>query len=131
MTSILVVDDSSMARSQLRVMLQKQGYQVIEASDGVEALAQLESSPDAAMIVIDVHMPNMNGLELLESLNAQGVIKPVIFVTAEADPKAIRRAKDLGARAWLVKPVRPDVLKAAIAKTLVALEASGPGHSLG
>lgn len=123
MTRILVVDDSSMARTQVRAMLQRQGYEVIEASDGLEALVQLDEHPQAGLLILDVHMPNMNGMELLERLRSRGLSNPVIFLTAEADPEVIRRAKGLGANAWLVKPVRSDALASAVVKALAAVEA--------
>ena len=98
-TSILVVDDASLVRAQLRGALRKVDFVVLEAGDGVEALAQLEANAASVKLIIcDIHMPNMNGLELLERLHATGSTTPVIILTAEADPEIIRRAKALGAR---------------------------------
>lgn len=120
-TCILVVDDSSMARAQVRTMLRREGYDVLEAGDGIEALSQLDEHPDAGLLILDLHMPHMNGMELLESLRARGFQRPVIVLSAEADPEVIRRAKGLGARAWLVKPIRPDALLSTVAKTLASV----------
>ena len=94
------------------------GYLVLEAGDGLEALAQLETNPHIKLILLDIHMPNMNGLECLELLHARGVVTPVIILTAEADPEIIRRAKALGARAWLKKPLKVELLGAMVAKAI-------------
>jgi CheY-like chemotaxis protein len=69
---ILVVDDAAMVRAQVRGALKTTRYEVLEASDGLEALAALREHPDIKLVVLDVHMPNMNGLECLEALHAAG-----------------------------------------------------------
>ena len=116
MTCILVVDDASMVRRQVAGALKTLGYAVIEAFDGVDALAKLDASPDVHLIMLDIHMPNMNGIEFLERLRARGSTIPVIVLTAEAEPEVIRRAKELGAKAWLVKPLKVDLLIATVRK---------------
>jgi two-component system, chemotaxis family, chemotaxis protein CheY len=118
MTAILVVDDASMVRKQVANVLRAAGYSVVEAFDGVDALAKLGDSPAAKLIMLDIHMPNMNGLEFLERLRASGSTIPVIVLTAEAEPEVIRRAKQLGARAWLIKPLKGELLKAAVEKAV-------------
>lgn len=127
-TTILVVDDASMVRAQLRGALRQAGYVALEAADGIEALAQLEAHASSVKLIIcDIHMPNMNGLELLERLHATGSTTPVIMLTAEADPEIIRRAKALGARGWLMKPLKIDYMAAMVAKVVASsAEASPP-----
>lgn len=115
---VLVVDDAAMVRAQLRGALQRSGYQVVEAGDGIEALAQLDACPDVRLIVLDIHMPNMNGLECLERLHARGTTTPVVILTAEADPEVVRRAKALGAKGWLKKPLKVDLMGAMVAKAV-------------
>ena len=107
-----------MVRKQVAGALQKLGHTVVEAFDGVDALKQLDESPTVKLIMLDIHMPNMNGLELLERLRALGTTIPVIVLTAEAEPEVIRRAKELGARAWLIKPLKLDLLAAAVGKAV-------------
>lgn len=124
--SILVVDDASMVRVQIRRTLEHHGYAVLEASDGVEALAKLEECPSTRLVVCDVHMPNMNGLEFLERLRAQGSVTPVVMLTAEADPEVIRRAKGLGAKAWIMKPIKSETLVATVARAVAVSEAGPP-----
>lgn len=119
---ILVVDDSAMVRAQVRSALKTSPYEVLEASDGLEALAKLGEYPDIKLMVLDIHMPGMNGLECLESLRAAGSPVLVVLLTAEADPELIRRAKALGAKAWLKKPLRVEFLEAMVAKAIAAVE---------
>ena len=127
-TSILVVDDASLVRAQLRGALRKVDYTVLEAGDGLEALAQLEQhGASVKLIICDIHMPNMNGLELLERLHAAGSTTPVIMLTAEADPEIIRRAKALGARGWLMKPLKVDHMAAMVTKVVAVSAEPSPG----
>jgi len=126
-TSILVVDDAAMVRAQLRGALGQAGYVALEAADGLEALAQLAAHASSVKLIIcDVHMPNMNGLELLERLHVMGSTTPVIILTAEADPEIIRRAKALGARSWLMKPLKVEYMAALVAKVVASSADAGP-----
>lgn len=114
--SILVIDDSLMVRKQVGNALKTQGYTVIEAVDGVDALAKLETNPGTRLVVCDVNMPRMNGLEFLEQLSARKQSVPVVMLTTEGQPELIQRAKALGAVGWLVKPFKPEFLLATAKK---------------
>lgn len=115
---ILIVDDSKTIRQQVSFTLTKGGFEVIEAEDGKEGLAKLASTPGIALIVSDVNMPVMGGLEMLEAIKAEGKFTsiPVIMLTTEGAPEMITRAKAAGAKGWLVKPFVPDQLVAAATK---------------
>jgi two-component system, chemotaxis family, chemotaxis protein CheY len=115
--TVLIVDDSFMIRKQVGTTLKTMGYTVVEAADGVEALQRLDESPDTCLIVCDVNMPRMNGLEFLEQLNARGSVVPVVMLTTEGEPQLMTRAKSLGARGWILKPFKAELL-AATAKKL-------------
>jgi two-component system chemotaxis response regulator CheY len=114
--SILVIDDSMMVRKQVGAALKTLGYTIVEAVDGLDALEKLEATPDMRLIVCDVNMPRMNGLELLERLGARGSTVPIIMLTTEGQPELMQRAKSLGAKGWLVKPFKPEFLAAAAKK---------------
>jgi two-component system, chemotaxis family, chemotaxis protein CheY len=114
-TTVLVVDDSLMVRRHIGKPLKELGYDVVEAVDGVDALEKLKSRP-ARLIVCDVNMPRMNGMELLEQLQAQKAGIPVVMLTTEDQPELMQRAKSLGAKAWLVKPFKADTLTVAAQK---------------
>jgi two-component system, chemotaxis family, chemotaxis protein CheY len=119
---VLVIDDSLMVRKQVAAALKGLGYSVLEAVDGLDALEKLEGSPDTRLIVCDVNMPRMNGLEFLERLSALKSQIPVVMLTTEGQPELIQRAKSLGAKGWIVKPFKPEFL-AATAKKLAPMSA--------
>lgn len=118
-TKVLVIDDSAMVRQQVGNALVTSGFAVIEAVDGLDALDKLAAMPDTALVVCDVNMPRMNGIEFLEQKSKNGNAVPVVMLTTEGQPELIQKAKTLGAKGWIVKPFKPDLLIAA-AKKLTA-----------
>jgi two-component system, chemotaxis family, chemotaxis protein CheY len=114
---IVVVDDSKIARAQVAGILKGAGYQVVEAVDGRDGIQRVSENKDAAMIVCDVNMPVMNGLEMLRCVKTgESKSIPIVMLTTEAQPELIQRAKEHGALGWLVKPVKSDLLLAAVKK---------------
>jgi two-component system chemotaxis response regulator CheY len=117
---ILVVDDSPTVRRQVQVALSDAGYSVVEATDGIDALEKLKGAGDIRLMVADVNMPRMNGLELLERVKqtnaSPGLV--VLMLTSDGQPSMIERARQAGASGWLVKPFKPELLLAAIKKLL-------------
>lgn len=120
--TILIIDDSAMVRRQVGAALGGAGYTTVEAVDGVDAVAKV--SADTSLIVCDVNMPRMSGLELLERLASDPATAriPVVMLTTEGQPELIQRAKALGAKGWLTKPFKPEML-VAVAKRLVLVAA--------
>ncbi len=118
MKKILIIDDSKTVRDQVRGILEGAGYAVEEAADGEEGLERLRANRDFAMAICDVQMPNMTGITLLEKLRADGIIPglPVIMLTTEAQLTMIARAKQAGAKGWIVKPFKGEHIVAAAAK---------------
>lgn len=114
--TILVIDDSQMVRQQVSRALTGAGFAIVEACDGLDAHQKLASSPGVRLIVCDVNMPRMNGIEFLEKLSATGSSIPVVMLTTEGQPELIQRAKALGAKGWIVKPFKPEMLVAAAKK---------------
>jgi two-component system chemotaxis response regulator CheY len=115
---IVVVDDSRTARQQVCVTLTSAGYEVIEAVDGNDGLLKIMSNGDASLVVCDVNMPNLNGLEMLRTLKSEqpGAQMPIIMLTTEAQPTLLQQAKQAGAKGWIVKPFKPEMLVAAVRK---------------
>lgn len=107
----MVVDDSALIRRQVAAVLAGGGYAVCEANDGQDALLQLAAQPDIQLVVCDVNMPRMNGLEFLEQAPKQ---LPVLMLTTEGQPDVVKRARTLGAKGWLLKPLKPELLLSTI-----------------
>jgi two-component system chemotaxis response regulator CheY len=114
--SVLVVDDSLTVRQQVSLALASAGYQIVEAGDGREGVDALRAHAEVAMVLCDLNMPNMNGLEFLETIkgDAAGPPVPVVMLTTDGSPDLIARAKRFGAKGWIVKPFQPDLLLAAV-----------------
>lgn len=117
--TVLIVDDSATIRNQVRGILGPVGYRVLEASDGHEGLALLMREVVDG-VVCDVNMPRMDGLEMLEQMRAEDKLKalPVVMLTTEGQPELIQRAKAAGAKGWIVKPCKPELLTGVMKKLL-------------
>lgn len=117
---ILVVDDSKAMRMIVRRTLRQAGFgdhEVTEAGNGKEALKAIgESAPD--LVLCDWNMPEMNGIELLDALRAQGNNVKFGFVTTERTDGMRERAHTAGAMCLIVKPFTPDDFKAALSTVL-------------
>jgi two-component system chemotaxis response regulator CheY len=115
---VIVIDDSLTVRQQVGMALRQAGFEVLEASDGDEGVALIGRTVDVAMVICDVNMPRMGGLELLEHIKKDGKNPnlPVLMLTTEGQPQLIERAKKSGAKGWVVKPFKPELLVAAVKK---------------
>lgn len=105
MPTVMVVDDAPLTRSTLKRLLVREGYDAVTAVGGGDALEKLEHQQPPDLILLDVHMPDLDGLELLERLHAhpQWRALPVVMLSAESDAHTVHRANQLGAKAYLVK----------------------------
>jgi CheY-like chemotaxis protein len=114
--TILVVDDSMTIRQNLSVFLRRSGYQVIQASDGIEGLERLQQTAVIHAVISDVDMPNMNGLEFLRNCRQEFSPQrlPIIMLTSRNTENYRQLAKRLGANGYLGKPY----LEAELLRTL-------------
>jgi two-component system chemotaxis response regulator CheY len=119
---VLVVDDSTIVRQQVSSALMDADFECVEALDGEDAARRIGETSDLGMVLCDISMPRMNGIELLEKLSAEGVLArlPVVMLTTDGQPELIARAKALGAKGWMVKPVNPQLIVAAVRKLCLA-----------
>jgi two-component system chemotaxis response regulator CheY len=117
--TVMTVDDSASLRQMIGLVLRGGGYQVVEAVDGVDALAKLNGVPPD-LVLTDVNMPNMDGLELTRQLRALPEYKfvPIVLLTTESNADKKAQGKAAGATAWIVKPFDPDQLLAVVKKVL-------------
>ncbi len=123
---ILVVDDSETVRQQVEYALTQAEFEVIHAEDGVIGWEKLTQHDDIGLIICDVNMPRMNGLELVEKIKSSGQYDnlPIVMLTTEGSPQLIQRAKKAGAKGWVVKPFKPDLLVKATTKILAKTKAA-------
>lgn len=117
--TILSVDDSASIRQMVKFTLSKEGYNVIEACDGKDALAKAGSNA-IDMVVTDLNMPNMDGITLIKELRAQAKFKfiPIIMLTTESQDSKKSEGKAAGATGWIVKPFKPEQLVTVTKKVL-------------
>lgn len=112
--TIFVVDDSSTVILSLTANLRMHGFHVESASDGAKAIKRLQGGLKPDLIISDIHMPNMDGIEMVRAIKAMPGLKfkPILMLTTESDPKKRDESRKLGVTGWLVKPVSgPDLLK--------------------
>ncbi|MBX9704212.1 MAG: response regulator [Silvanigrellaceae bacterium] len=114
--NILIVDDSKTIRQHVGLTLTNQGFGVVEAEDGLVALSQLEKHENIEMIISDVNMPRMDGLEMIEKIRQNSRFKfiPIIMLTTESSGDKVKRAKLAGASGWLLKPFNSEQLLSAV-----------------
>jgi len=119
--TILIVDDSSSLRMVVKLALVRAGYDVIEAGDGKEALAQLDKTAKVNLIVSDVNMPNMDGISFVKEVkqHARHKFTPVIMLTTEGQDSKKEQGRAAGAKAWIVKPFNPPQLLDAVSKLIL------------
>jgi len=110
----LIVDDARVVRMALRGIMQQLGWQVLEAENGKHAMEQMQKNSDISLILLDWHMPVMNGYDFLVSLRAspEHVEKPqVIMVTTEASMPSILKAISAGANEYIMKPFDAEMIQ--------------------
>ncbi len=118
--TIMIVDDSASLRQVVGIALKSAGYEVLEGSDGRDALAKL-TGQKVHLIISDVNMPNMDGITFVKSLKQMPAYKftPVIMLTTESQEAKKQQGQAAGARAWVVKPFRPEQMLGAVQKLVL------------
>ena len=109
--SVLLVDDSASMREMVGFTLKTAGYEVVQATDGVEALA-CAVNRTFDLVITDINMPNMDGFTLIKELRKLSTYKftPILTLTTEDSAEKKQRGKEAGATGWIVKPFDPDNL---------------------
>lgn len=108
---IMVVDDCQTTRKILTLYLKAKGFDVISAENGLDAIEKL-ASHEVNLIMSDLNMPFMDGIELVKTLKADSTTShiPILMVTTEADPEEKQKAMEAGASAYLIKPVTAEAV---------------------
>jgi two-component system, chemotaxis family, chemotaxis protein CheY len=117
--TILSVDDSTSIRQMITFTLQKEGYAVLEAVDGRDALGKVVSNA-VDMVLTDLNMPDIDGIELIRALRMRPEFKytPIVMLTTESSMSKKDEGRHAGATGWIVKPFRPEQLIAVVRRLL-------------
>jgi two-component system chemotaxis response regulator CheY len=109
---ILVVDDSETVRQVLQLTLSNAGFSVIEAIDGFDALDKLAATKPVDMVITDLNMPKIDGLQLIKKIREEGQYRftPIVMLTTESSEEKKREGREAGASGWIVKPFKPEQL---------------------
>jgi two-component system chemotaxis sensor kinase CheA len=120
-TRVLIADDARVMRMLVRHWLERLGYEVVEAKDGLQALS-LARTGNYDIVFLDINMPGMTGLGVLESIRQDPKLAglPVVLVTTLGHATDVERGKDLGASAYLTKPLSYGALTVTLQRLLQA-----------
>lgn len=118
--TILIVDDSASLRTAVKIALTGAGYEVIEGCDGRDGLAKLDGRK-VHLIISDVNMPNMDGISMVKEIKQKPDYRftPIIMLTTEAGSDMMEQGKAAGAKAWVVKPFKPEQMLQAVSKLVL------------
>jgi len=116
--TVLIIDDSPEVQRYLRLVLETDNYRVEVAENGEKGVEQLRRGCRPAIVLLDMHMPGMNGLQTLRCIRELQPELKVVMCSSEDDPDIVRQAASLGAKAYLVKPVRHLYLSAVLEQCL-------------
>ena len=121
MSTIHLVDDSATMLMSMEMLLKRAGYTVSKSQDAEAALNTLNSETPK-LIITDLNMPGMNGIELIQELKKIGKFRftPILMLTTESQQARREEAKKAGATGWLVKPVEPNQLLAVVKQLVPA-----------
>ena len=123
-TKILVVDDESRMRKLVKDFLARQGYTVLEAADGMEAMDYFYADKDIALIILDVMMPKMDGWQVCREIRMHSKV-PIIMLTARSEERDELQGFYLGVDEYISKPFSPKILVARVEAILRRTQGSG------
>jgi len=113
---VLVVDDSNLIHQMYRMVLMRYRCTIVSAQNGQDAMEKLSQHPDADLLLVDINMPVMNGLDFIRKVKGMGTYDhiPIVIVSTEGREEDTRRGLALGAVGYVKKPFQPSELHALI-----------------
>lgn len=116
---IMTVDDSISIRQMVGFTLAREGYEILEAVNGEDAEKKLDAN-DVHMMITDLNMPKMNGIELIKKVRSKPKYRyiPIVMLTTESHEDSVLEGKAAGATGWIIKPFRPEQLVGVVKKLL-------------
>jgi DNA-binding response OmpR family regulator len=121
MGSILIIDDSTYTRTKIRDFLKADGHEITEASDGSKGLHAISTRPPDC-VILDLIMPDVDGLKILKALHDRGDKVPVVVVTADIQESVRKQCMEFGAAAFISKPPKEDELRRTVKNILGSRE---------
>jgi two-component system chemotaxis response regulator CheY len=117
---VLVVDDSAAIRQSITFILSQEGYETVEASDGLEGLGVLGAIQAVDLIITDVNMPNLDGIGFIKKTREMPKFRftPILVLTTESQGSKMNEGKEAGATGWIVKPFNSDKLLGIVKKVV-------------
>ncbi len=118
--TIMIVDDSASLRQVVGIALRGAGYDVLEASDGKDALGKLKGQK-VHLMISDVNMPNMDGISFVKAVKQIPAYKftPVVMLTTESQDSKKKEGQEAGAKAWVLKPFKPEQMIGVVQKLVL------------
>lgn len=115
---ILIIDDSAAIRQSISFILQQEGYETVEAQDGLKGLTVASGLPGVDLIITDVNMPNLDGIGFIKRVRELPAYKftPILVLTTESQGSKMNEGKEAGATGWIVKPFNADKLLGIVRK---------------
>jgi CheY-like chemotaxis protein len=116
--TILIAEDSASVRKFISLALKMQGFNVIAAVDGMDAIEKLPTIDSLDLIITDINMPNIDGIRLIQNIRNDSMLKdiPIIILTSLSDDKDIQAGMDAGANSYLIKPFNTKKIQYEVSK---------------
>jgi two-component system chemotaxis response regulator CheY len=122
MPKVMIVDDSDTLRSSLKKLLIASGFDVVEASDGIQGVELWNvNHADVALVITDYNMPEMDGISMVRKIRGmpKGAEVPIFMLTTESSPELKASGKEVGIKAWVTKPFNDEKLMMAVKKMAI------------
>jgi two-component system chemotaxis response regulator CheY len=118
---VLIVDDSAAIRQSISYILMQEGFETIEAKDGLEGCRMLDSQEKLSLVISDVNMPNMDGISFIKKVRESPKYKftPILVLTTESQGTKMNEGKEAGATGWIVKPFSAEKLVNVVKRVVV------------
>ncbi len=122
--SILIVEDEKLLRWALRERLRQEGYRVLEAGTGRDAIGHLEKENELDLVLLDIKLPDASGLDLLQMIRKKSPRTRVIVMTSLSSPETVRAAHDAGSHRFVEKPFELEEMVKLVGETLAGVPAN-------
>lgn len=121
MKKIIIVDDSDFIRRIVKMTLEKEGFEIMEESNGADGLITIKKNAPLDLIISDINMPEINGLDMVKQIKQDEALKsiPVILLTNESEEQFMDKKNEMKVEKWLAKPFQPNELTKIINEILI------------